>query len=166
MNQNLAPPSPPGTPLAERLVLRVFLRSLMTGVLLFGFLHLNESLITSIRQCKAYWPPNEKLNKCPTSDSSPYYPQGATESTFQVGQGSTATILLDEHLYKRAKATAAKTSEEFYVDKRRFSIGGGQGFGENKQELGPLYNRHCDLLLDQFVKTQMLSHFLSQGGWE
>ncbi|CAN0526232.1 unnamed protein product, partial [Ectocarpus sp. 12 AP-2014] len=45
--------------------------------------------------------------------------QGATESTFRVGQGSTSTILLDEHLYKRAKASAAKTAERFYDDQRR-----------------------------------------------
>ncbi|CAM9783661.1 unnamed protein product [Scytosiphon promiscuus] len=92
--------------------------------------------------------------------------QGATESTFQVGQGATATILLDEHLYKRAKATAAKTAEEFYLDRRRLPSGGGQGFAKKEEEVGPLYNRHCDRLLDQFVKTQMLSHFLSEGGWE
>ncbi|CAB1100395.1 unnamed protein product [Ectocarpus sp. CCAP 1310/34] len=93
--------------------------------------------------------------------------QGATESTFRVGQGPTATILLDEHLYKRAKASAAKTAERFYDEQRRSSGGrvGGHGLHEN-QYPGPLYNRHCGLLLDQFVKTQMLSHFLSEGGSE
>ncbi|CAN0001843.1 unnamed protein product, partial [Ectocarpus fasciculatus] len=95
--------------------------------------------------------------------------QGATESTFRVGQGSTATILLDEHLYKRAKSSAAKTAERFYDDQRR-SLGRGWGWAEHglneEQYPGPLYNRHCGLLLDQFVKTQMLSHFLSEGGSE
>ncbi|CAM9333451.1 unnamed protein product [Ectocarpus sp. 4 AP-2014] len=93
--------------------------------------------------------------------------QGATESTFRVGQGSTSTILLDEHLYKRAKASAAKTAERFYEDQRRSAGRGGAGHGlHEKQYPGPLYNRHCGLLLDQFVKTQMLSHFLSEGGSE
>lgn len=95
------------------------------------------------------------------------------ESTFQVGQGSTATILLDERLYKRAKAAAAKTAERFYHDKKRL-VGGGRGLGRGSssrgrgelEEAGPLYNRHCAALLDQFVKTQMLSHFLSEGGWQ
>lgn len=104
-------------------------------------------------------------------------PQGATESTFQVGQGPTATILLDERLYKRAKAAAAKTAERFYHDQRRLTGvgrvlgggGGGGGGGGRSGEVGdagPLYNRHCAALLDQFVKTQMLSHFLSEGGWD
>lgn len=102
--------------------------------------------------------------------------QGATESTFQVGEGSTATILLDERLYKRAKAAAGKTAEKFYYDRRRLSFSGrgGQGHGRRsgceeqdaKGPAGPLYNRHCGALLDQFVKTQMLSRFLSEGGWE
>lgn len=91
------------------------------------------------------------------------------ESTFQVGQGSTATILLDERLYKRAKAAAAKTAERFYYDQRRLAGGGrrlGRGGSSEIEEAGPLYNRHSASLLDQFVKTQMLSHFLSEGGWE
>lgn len=29
-----------------------------------------------------------------------------------------------------------------------------------------MYNTECASLLDQFVKTQMLSHFLSEGGWD
>lgn len=96
------------------------------------------------------------------------------ESTFQVGQGPTATILLDERLYKRAKAAAAKTAERFYHDQRRLGgggrglgrVGGGGGGSGEAGEAGPLYNRQCAALLDQFVKTQMLSHFLSEGGWQ
>lgn len=93
------------------------------------------------------------------------------ESTFQVGQGSTATILLDERLYKRAKAAAAKTAERFYYDQRRLAGGGrclgrGGSGSRDTEEAGPLYNRHGASLLDQFVKTQMLSQFLSEGGWE
>lgn len=96
--------------------------------------------------------------------------QGAAECTFEVGQGSTLTVLLDERLYKRAKAAAADAAERFRTSgllaqreafgllHREGQLGGMKG--------GPLYNRHCAPLLDQFVKTQMLSHYLSEGTWE
>lgn len=89
-------------------------------------------------------------------------------------------MLLDERLYKRAKAAAARASERYYEARRLWQLRGGRrgyvGVGgskgsaaaeeEEEEEKGPLYNRHCGALLDQFVKTQMLSHFLSEGSWE
>lgn len=87
--------------------------------------------------------------------------QGAAESTFEVGQGPKLSVLFDEQLYKRAKAAAAEASERYY--ERRRWLSGGRGGGARSG--GPLYNRHCGPLLDQFVKTQMLSHFLSEGTW-
>lgn len=79
-----------------------------------------------------------------------------------MGHGSTLTVLLDERLYKRAKSSAAKAAEYFY-ERRRLSLGAGGPDRNGVAEGGPLYNRHCGGLLDQLVKTQMLSHFLTEG---
>lgn len=96
-----------------------------------------------------------------------FFSKGAAECTFEVGQGSTLTVLLDERLYKHAKAAAAKEAERFYEEERRLSPWGRRRGREAalSDEAGPLYNRHCSVLLEQFVKTQMLSQFLSEGTW-
>lgn len=74
-------------------------------------------------------------------------------------------MLLDERLYKRAKSAAAKAADRYYGG-RRSATGGGWRRVRGDAGGGPLYNRHCVPLLDQFMKTQMLSHFLSEGTWE
>lgn len=150
--------------------------------------------------------------------------QGAAECTFEIGQGSNLTVLLDERLYKRVKAAAAEAAERFHSSESPSSLSWHHHYRRKNQEVflsggdrvgvrertgtfmtvgsssesdaeighgghrhdggefcsneevhvgigsglndGPLYNRYCAPLLDQFVKTQMLSHFLSEGTWE
>lgn len=137
--------------------------------------------------------------------------QGAAECTFEVGEGPTLTVLLDERLYKKVKAAAAEAAEvarsnpstgpshpqQHREPKHRgagSSCGADDGSvvgsrdragtastittsiseceGDRRVErraygdvIGPLYNRRCHSLLEQFVKTQMLSHYLSEGVW-
>lgn len=108
--------------------------------------------------------PRSKVDR---STLSAFFPKGSAECTFEVGQGSTLTVLLDERLYKHAKAAAAKEAERFYEEERRLSPWGRGRSREGalSDKPGPLYNRHCGVLLEQFVKTQMLSQFLSEGTW-
>lgn len=139
----------------------------------------------------------------PPAPPMPCVVQGAAECTFEIGQGSTLTVLFDERLYKKAKAAAADAAEQLrsptnttpqnlrqiredhqFVGVQGDGDGGGgararagttattgsdwemEGGGFRAGSTGPLYNSHCEKLLDQFVKTQMLSHYLSEGIWE
>ncbi|CAN0085277.1 unnamed protein product [Discosporangium mesarthrocarpum] len=80
--------------------------------------------------------------------------QGAAECSFEIGQGNSLSVLLDERLYRKAKSAAAEAT--WVVG--RVGAMGGVGGGEQG-----LYNRDCEPLLNRFVKTQMLSQYLSAG---
>lgn len=100
-------------------------------------------------------PPRRQSTKAASSASSAGGEEGPTgPARERVGTASTTTTATSESEGEGGGSCGAWSGGCAAVE----------GF-RNEAVAGPLYNEHCHKLLDQFVKTQMLSHYLSEGVW-